>query len=80
MVFKDQMVSRIYNRGLTTTSGGNLSILDEKRRLMDYAPQALTSRLMLPDITCATKEGQIIGKHNPLRSFTIGLFTTSDQT
>ncbi|HRN47761.1 MAG TPA: class II aldolase/adducin family protein [Niabella sp.] len=69
---KDQIViaiSRIYNRGLTTTSGGNLSILDENGDLWITPSGVDKGSLNASDIMCVTKEGQIIGKHKPSSEF-----------
>lgn len=65
---RDQIVliiSRIYNRGLTTTSGGNISIIDENGDMW-VTPSAIDKgSLRASDIVLVKKDGTIIGKHKP---------------
>ena len=65
---RDQIVliiSRIYNRGLTTTSGGNISIIDENGDMW-VTPSAIDKgSLRASDIILVKKDGTIIGKHKP---------------
>jgi L-fuculose-phosphate aldolase len=65
---RDQIVlviSRIYNRGLTTTSGGNISIIDENGDIW-VTPSAIDKgSLRASDIVCVKTDGSIIGKHKP---------------
>lgn len=65
---KDQIVliiSRIYKRGLTTTSGGNISIIDDDGNIW-ITPSAVDKGSLRPsDIMCITREGKIIGRHKP---------------
>ncbi len=65
---RDQIVliiSRIYERGLTTTSGGNISVLDENGDVW-VTPAGVDKGSLRPaDIICVTKNGSIIGPHKP---------------
>lgn len=69
---RDQIVlviSRIYNRGLTTTSGGNISIIDESGDIW-VTPSGVDKGTLQPsDIICVKKDGTIIGKHKPSSEF-----------
>lgn len=69
---RDQIVlviARIYRRGLTTTSGGNISIMDENGDIW-VTPSAVDKGSLLPqDIVCVKKDGQIIGRHRPSSEF-----------
>jgi L-fuculose-phosphate aldolase len=58
-----QIMDRIYRYGLTTTSGGNLSILDENGDLW-ITPSAVDKGNLQPrDIMCLAAGGQITGPH-----------------
>jgi L-fuculose-phosphate aldolase len=65
---RDQIVmiiSRIYKRGLTTTSGGNISIIDESGDIW-VTPSGVDKGSLRPsDIMCIKKDGRIIGNHKP---------------
>lgn len=65
---KEQIVitmTRIYKHGLTTTSGGNISMIDENGDLW-ISPSGLDKGSLTPDdIMCITRSGEIIGKHKP---------------
>jgi len=69
---RDQIVliiSRIYNRGLTTTSGGNISIRDEKGDIW-ITPSAIDKGSLRPaDIICVKKDGTVEGLHKPSSEF-----------
>lgn len=69
---RDQIVlviRRIYNHGLTTTSGGNISILDENGDIW-VTPSAIDKGSLLPsDIVCVKQDGTVIGKHKPSSEF-----------
>ena len=57
-----EIISRIYKRGMTTTSGGNISIW--------VTPSAVDKGDLSPsDIVCVKKDGTIIGKHKPSSEF-----------
>ncbi|QGJ72245.1 L-fuculose phosphate aldolase FucA [Planctomycetales bacterium 10988] len=58
-------MARVYRYGMTTTSGGNLSIKDEEGNLW-ITPAAIDKGDLTPeDIMCITPEGEIIGRHRP---------------
>jgi len=64
----DQLVlimDRIYKNGLTTTSGGNLSILDENGDIWITPSGIDKGTLTRSDICCVKKGGDIIGPHKP---------------
>lgn len=69
---RDQIVlviSRVYRRGLTTTSGGNISIMDESGDIW-VTPSAVDKGSLQPsDIVCVKKDGQVIGRHKPSSEF-----------
>ncbi len=59
------VMQRIYDRVLTTTSGGNLSILDDNGDIW-ITPTGVDKGLMKPsDIVCVKKDGTIVGDHKP---------------
>ncbi len=60
---------RIYRRGLTTTSGGNISIIDDNGDIW-ISPSAVDKGKLQPtDIVCVKKDGTIIGCHKPSSEF-----------
>ena len=65
---KDQIVAfmqRIYDYGMTTTSGGNLSIMDADG-CMWISPSGIDKgTLRREDIMCITPDGKIHGPHRP---------------
>lgn len=64
-----QIISRIYKRGMTTTSGGNISIIDNEGDIW-VTPSAIDKGSIRPtDIICVKKDGTIIGKHKPSSEF-----------
>lgn len=64
-----RIISRIYKRGMTTTSGGNISIIDENDAIW-ITPSAIDKgSLRASDIVCIKKDGTIIGKHKPSSEF-----------
>ena len=64
-----EIISRIYKRGMTTTSGGNISIIDDKGDIW-VTPSAIDKgSLRASDIVCVKKDGSIIGKHKPSSEF-----------
>lgn len=69
---RDQIVtiiSRIYKRGMTTTSGGNISIIDDDGTIW-ITPSAIDKgSLRRSDIVCVKKDGTIMGKHKPSSEF-----------
>lgn len=63
------VMSRIYRRGLTTTSGGNISIMDDNGDIW-ISPSAVDKgRLKPSDIVCVKKDGTVIGCHKPSSEF-----------
>ena len=69
---RDQIVliiSRIYRKGLTTTSGGNVSIIDDQGDIW-ITPSAIDKgTLRAEDINCIKADGTITGKHKPSSEF-----------
>ena len=64
----DQLVmfmQRIYDRGLTTTSGGNLSIMDVDGNIWITPASIDKGTLTRQDIVCVKPDGEIIGNHKP---------------
>lgn len=65
---RDQLVNimhRIYNNGMTTLSGGNLSILDENGDMW-ITPSGIDKGKLTPkDIMCVRANGAIEGPHKP---------------
>ena len=60
-----QVIGKIYRDGMTTTSGGNLSIMDENGDMW-VTPSAIDKgKLTEDDIICVKKDGTIVGKHKP---------------
>src|ERR1035437_1130855 len=63
------IISRIYRRGMTTTSGGNISVIDEYGNIW-ITPSGIDKGTLTPaDINCVKKDGTIIGKHKPSSEF-----------
>src|SRR5438067_7991638 len=63
------VIGRIYRRGLTTTSGGNISIIDENGDIW-VTPSAVDKGSLQPsDIVCVKRDGTIIGRHKPSSEF-----------
>lgn len=64
----DQIVmimERIYGYGMTTTSGGNISVMDEDGDIW-ITPSGIDKGNLKPDdIVLVKKSGEIIGKHKP---------------
>ena len=59
------VMQRIYKRVLTTTSGGNLSIMDDNGDIW-ITPTGVDKGLLKPsDIICMKADGTIIGDHKP---------------
>jgi L-fuculose-phosphate aldolase len=64
-----EVISRIYKRGMTTTSGGNVSIIDGNGDIW-VTPSAIDKgSLRASDIICVKKDGTVIGKHKPSSEF-----------
>ncbi|MBQ3169446.1 MAG: class II aldolase/adducin family protein, partial [Clostridia bacterium] len=64
----DQLVmfmQRIYDKGMTTTSGGNLSIMDEDGNIWITPAGVDKGTLNRNDIVCVRADGEVIGMHKP---------------
>ncbi|WP_239615045.1 class II aldolase/adducin family protein [Cohnella mopanensis] len=59
------MMERIYGYGMTTTSGGNLSILDDNGDLWITPAGIDKGSLSRNDIVCVKADGQVVGIHKP---------------
>ena len=59
------IIGRIYRGGLTTTSGGNLSIMDDNGDIWITPAGIDKGSLTAADIMCVKPDGTIIGKHRP---------------
>ena len=60
-----QTIQRLYDLGMTTTSGGNLSIKDDEGNIW-ITPSGIDKGSLSPeDIVKVTPDGEIIGKHRP---------------
>jgi len=59
------MMARIYNSGLTTTSGGNLSILDDNGDIWITPSGIDKGNLTRVDMCCVKPDGTIFGPHKP---------------
>lgn len=63
------IISRIYKRGMTTTSGGNISLIDDNGDIW-VTPSAVDKGSLRPsDIVCVKKDGSKVGKHKPSSEF-----------
>lgn len=59
------LMTRLYQNGLTTTTGGNLSIKDEDNNLW-ISPAGIDKGTLTPDdIMCVQPDGTVIGRHRP---------------
>lgn len=59
------IIDKIYRSGMTTTSGGNISIIDESGDIW-VTPSAIDKgTLRATDIICVRKNGSVEGKHKP---------------
>lgn len=68
----DQLVmfmQRIYDRGLTTTSGGNLSIMDDDGNIWITPAGIDKGTLTRRDIICVKSNGECVGPHKPSSEF-----------
>ncbi len=64
----DQLVmfmQRIYDKGMTTTSGGNLSIMDEDGSIWITPAGVDKGTLNRNDIVCVKADGTVVGMHKP---------------
>lgn len=68
----DQLVmfmQRIYDKGLTTTSGGNLSIMDDDGNIWITPAGVDKGTLTRNDIVCVKADGTVTGNHKPSSEF-----------
>jgi len=63
------IITRIYRRGMTTTSGGNISVVDDNGDIW-VTPSAVDKGSLRPsDIICVKTDGTIEGRHKPSSEF-----------
>lgn len=63
------IMSRIYSRGMTTTSGGNLSYKDEQGRIW-VSPSSFDKAELHPeDIVCIMPDGSMKGRNRPTSEY-----------
>lgn len=68
----DQLVmfmERVYGYGMTTTSGGNISILDDNGDIWITPGGVDKGTLTRKDIVCVKPDGTIVGAHKPSSEF-----------
>ncbi|MFC4307187.1 class II aldolase/adducin family protein [Cohnella boryungensis] len=63
------MMDRIYGYGMTTTSGGNLSLLDENDQIWITPAGIDKGSLTRNDIVCVKPDGTVVGHHRPSSEF-----------
>ncbi|HPR30485.1 MAG TPA: class II aldolase/adducin family protein, partial [Prolixibacteraceae bacterium] len=64
-----KIIGRIYRNGMTTTSGGNVSILDQNGDIW-VTPSGIDKGTLRPsDIVCVKANGKTEGKHKPSSEF-----------
>jgi L-fuculose-phosphate aldolase len=63
------VIARIYRRGLTTTSGGNISVIDDEKNIWITPSGIDKGSLTEKDIICVKADGTIIGNHKPSSEF-----------
>lgn len=59
------IIGRIYRSGMTTTSGGNISIRDENGDIWITPSGVDKGSLTTKDIVCVKKDGTVVGHHKP---------------
>ncbi len=59
------VINRIYKKGLTTTSGGNLSVIDEEGNIWITPASVDKGSLMQRDIISVFPDGTVSGPHKP---------------
>jgi len=65
------MMNRIYYRGMTTTSGGNLSIRDENGDMWITPSGIDKGMLTRDDIMLVKADGTITGRHKPSSEYPV---------
>ncbi|MDH6313193.1 L-fuculose-phosphate aldolase [Parabacteroides sp. PFB2-10] len=63
------IIGRIYRSGMTTTSGGNISIKDEQGDIWITPGSIDKGALTAKDIMCVKADGTIVGVHKPSSEF-----------
>ncbi len=63
------VIGRIYRAGLTTTSGGNISVRDNEGDIWVTPSGIDKGKLMARDIVCMKRDGSIEGPHKPSSEF-----------
>lgn len=63
------IMERIYKYGMTTTSGGNLSILDDNGDIWITPAGIDKGALTRRDIVCVKPDGTVVGHHRPSSEF-----------
>jgi L-fuculose-phosphate aldolase len=64
-----EIIRRIYNAGMTTTSGGNISIIDGEGNIW-VTPSAIDKgTLQRKDIVCVHPDGSVTGHYKPSSEF-----------
>lgn len=63
------IIGRIYRSGMTTTSGGNVSIKDENGDIWISPSRVDKGSLTPQDIVCMKQDGTKVGIHNPSSEF-----------
>jgi L-fuculose-phosphate aldolase len=63
------IISRIYKRGMTTTSGGNISVIDDNGDIWITPASVDKGSLRPSDIMCVGRDGTIVGRHKPSSEF-----------
>ncbi len=59
------VMNRLYSHRLTTTSGGNLSIMDDEGNMWISPSGVDKGNLTRDDIMCVLPSGEIVGRHKP---------------
>ena len=63
------IIGRIYRSGMTTTSGGNISIRDENGDIWITPSGVDKGNLTTKDIMCVKNDGTVVGLHKPSSEF-----------
>jgi L-fuculose-phosphate aldolase len=64
-----EAMGHIYRRGMTTTSGGNISVRDDSGAIWITPSQIDKGRLTAQDIACVKPGGHLEGRHKPSSEF-----------
>jgi L-fuculose-phosphate aldolase len=63
------VIGRVYRNGMTTTSGGNISIKDENGDIWITPSAVDKGSLTVKDISCVKADGTFVGPHKPSSEF-----------